>query len=499
VDTLIYVVIGAVVGAVLLVALLFRVAWRIAEPDEALVISGFRQGERPEGVGESMSFRIVTGRGCWATPGITRVRRLSLEAHESEISVPCVSQQKIAILLKGVVVYKVGDDFKSIANAARRFLDRPALDLESKVQNVFMGHLRSIAGSMTVEDMIGNQDQFAGKVRDTSGMEMESFGLVIDSFQIQSINDNVGYIENLSVPHQAEVMRDARIRRAQADREAVQEEQAAEAQKAEAIRNTEIKKAAFQADVDKATREAQQQGPLAEAKALQAVVEEKTRVAELESQQKEKQLQIEVRKPADAKAYEMTTIAAAERDARIHQAEAEAAEVTLHAQAAAEQTRVQAQAQADATRMQAEAQARATKINGEADGAAIEARGRAEGAAVQARMEAEATGILKRSEALANNQEAVISQQIAENLPAIVAAASKAFENVGNFTVLNGAEGVTGALAQIIAQAGALTDLARTSLMPRKMTGNGAGPAIDTTAVEADRGPEETEVASPAT
>ena len=484
-DTLVFVIIGIVAGILLVGLVLFRVAWRIAEPDEALVISGFRAGERPEGVGESMSFRIVTGRGCWATPGITRVRRLSLEAHESEIAVPCVSAQKIPILLKGVVVYKVGDDFKSIANAARRFLDRPANDLETKVQNVFVGHLRSIAGSMTVEDMIGNQDQFAGRVRDTSGLEMESFGLVIDSFQIQSITDNVGYIDNLSVPHQVEVMRDARIRRAQADREAVQEEQAAEAQKAEAVRNTEIQKASFQADIDRATREAQQQGPLAEAKALQAVVEQKTRVAELEAEQKEKQLQIEVRKPADAKAYETTTLAAAERDARIRRAEAEAAETKLRAQAAAEQTRVQAQAQADATRLEAEAQAKATRLNGDADGSAIQARGQAEGAAVRARMEAEAAGIQKRAEALAQNQEAVISQQIAEKLPDIVAAASRAFEHIGSFTVLNGAEGVTGALAQIIAQAGALTDLARNSLMPRGAgatngtASNGAAPALE--------------------
>ena len=79
-------------------------------------------------------------------PGVTKVRTLSLEAHESEITVPCVSQQKIRLDLRGVVVYKVGDDHSSIANAARRFLDRPADQLESKVQNVFVGHLRAIAG-----------------------------------------------------------------------------------------------------------------------------------------------------------------------------------------------------------------------------------------------------------------------------------------------------------------------------------------------------------------
>ena len=87
--------------------------------------------------------------------------------------------------------------------------------------------------------------------------------------------------------------------------------------------------------------------------------------------------------------------------------------------------------------------------------------------AVRARMEAEANGIERRAAALSQNQEAVIAQQIAENLPAIVQAAASPFEHVGNFTVLNGAEGVTGALAQIIQQAGTLSTMAREALMPQ--------------------------------
>jgi uncharacterized membrane protein YqiK len=84
-------------------------------------------------------------------------------------------------------------------------------------------------------------------------------------------------------------------------------------------------------------------------------------------------------------------------------------------------------------------------------------------------MEAEAAGIERRAAALSQNQEAVIAQQIAENLPAIVQAAASPFEHVGTFTVLNGAEGVTGALAQIIQQAGALAGLARETLLPGVM------------------------------
>jgi len=453
-DLTLFVIIGAVVVVLFLLVVLFKTAWRVAEPDEALIISGPGGGKSPAGVaGESMHFKIVTGGGTLVVPGLSKVRTLSLMAHESEITVPCVSQQKIRLDLRGVVVYKVGDDYRSIANAARRFLDRPAAELESKVQNVFVGHLRAIAGSMTVEEMISDQDKFAQQVRERCTVEMESFGLVIDSFQIQAITSPSNYIENLAVPHQAEVEQNARIARANADKTAVAQEQTAQAEIAESIRSTEIKKAGFQAEIDRAQKVAGQQGPLAQAQSRQAVVEQETRVAELQAQQTEQQLQVDVRKPADAEAYRQTTLAAAGRDVRIRQAEA-----------AAQEVRLAAEAQAGAVQVQAEAQANATRLNGQADGDAIRARGLAEANAIQARAEAEAIGISKRADALSKNQEAVIAQQVAENLPEIVRAAASPFEHVGQFTVLNGAQGVTSALAEVIQSAGALASVARNTL-----------------------------------
>jgi uncharacterized membrane protein YqiK len=450
------VVIGSIILALLVLIILIKSTWRIAEPDEALIISGLSRGHSAGQVaGESMRFKIVTGGGAFVMPGLSKVRALSLMAHESEIAVPCVSQQKIRLDLRGVIVYKVGDDYRSIANAARRFLDRPAAELESKVQNVFVGHLRAIAGSMTVEEMISDQDKFAQQVRDRCTSEMESFGLVIDSFQIQAITSPSNYIENLAVPHQAEVEQNARIARAQADQTAVAQEQTAQGQIAESIRGTEIKKAGFQAEIDRAQRQASQQGPLAEAQARQAVVEQETRVAELQAQQKEQQLQVDVRKPADAEAYRQTTLAAAGRDVRIRQAEA-----------AAQEVRLAAEAQAAAVKVQAEAQANATRINGQADGDAIKARGLAEAEAIKAKAMAEAAGIESRAAALSQNQEAVIAQQIAVSMPDIVRAAASPFEHVGQFTVLNGAQGVTSALGDVIQQAGALVSIARNTITP---------------------------------
>jgi len=168
-----------------------------------------------------------------------------------------------------VVIFKVGDDQASIANAARRFLDQQKM-MGSRVHNVFAGHLRSIVGSLTVEDMIRDRERLTGETRLASGSEMEKLGLIIDSLQIQEILDPTGYIKNLAAPHAAAVHRDARIAQAEADRAATQAEQEAAARKAEATRNSEILQSGYRAEMQKAQAEALQAGPLAEADAIKA-------------------------------------------------------------------------------------------------------------------------------------------------------------------------------------------------------------------------------------
>src|SRR5262249_18943584 len=214
---------------------------------------------------------IITGKGTLVLPGVQTVRRLSLDLRQTELSIDCVTHQGIPLGIRGVVIYKVGDDFASIANAARRFLDQQG-QMDQRVHNVFTGHLRAIVGNMTVEEMIRDREKLTSLTRSSSGAEMEKLGLIVDSLQIQEIDDPSGYITNLGKPHAAAVERDARIASAQADQSATQAEQEADANKAEARRASSIKQAGYQAEVDQAKATAQQAGPLAEATARQKVV-----------------------------------------------------------------------------------------------------------------------------------------------------------------------------------------------------------------------------------
>ncbi|MEY2474904.1 MAG: flotillin, partial [Actinomycetota bacterium] len=330
-------------------------------------------------------------------------------------------------------------------------------------------------GNMTVEEMIRDREKLTGLTRESSGTEMEKLGLIVDSLQIQEIVDPTGYIENLGRPHAAAVASQARIAQAAADREATEREQEAEALKAEARRATQVKQAGYQAEIDKAAAIARQAGPLSEAKAHQEVVVEETSVAQLEAQREEQRLQATVRKPADAKAYEQVTLAKAERDARISAAEAHAQEVELQAAANASRVKLEAGAEAEHVKVAAEAQAEATRSVGQAEADATQAKGVAEGAAVRAKGMAEAEAIKARADALAENQDAVIGQQLAENWPAIVEAAAKPFGDIDQMIVLNGATGLSEALAQALSQGTAGLQLARNLLAG----GNGKKAELD--------------------
>ncbi|MGW3646170.1 flotillin family protein [Streptomyces sp. NPDC000878] len=465
------VVAGIAVAGILVLIGVFKMMWRVAEPNEALIISGSKH--RTEGLEEGMGFRIVTGRGTLVLPGMQAVRKISLDLNETELHVDCVTTQGIPLKVRGVVIFKVGDDFVSIANAGRRFLDQQKMMAE-RVHNVFAGHLRSIVGGLTVEEMIRDREKLTGQTRAACGTEMEKLGLIVDSLQIHEIEDPTGYIKNLAMPHAAAVQRDARIAQAEANRLATEAEQKAAARMSEATRDSEILQAGYQAERDKAAAKARQAGPLADAAARQDVVVQETRIAELDALRREQQLQADVRKPADAQAYETRARAEAERDARISAAQAKAKETELAALAEANRVKTAATAEAEATKARGTAAALATRATGEAEAAASQAKGLAAAEATRAQGLAEAETIKARAAALAENQEAVVAQQLAENWPEIVKAGASAFGSVDNMVVLNGADGMAEMLAKALTMGGTGLGLARQLLASMNQNGQSA-------------------------
>lgn len=282
-------------------------------------------------------------------PVFSRTHKLSLDLREAQLNEPCVTNQGISLTVNAVSVFKVGDDEQSISNAARRFLDQQN-QMQSLVGQILAGHLRSIVGGMTVEQIIRDRNALAQQVKDSSTSEMEKMGLTIDSFQIREIEDPSNYIGSLAAPHIAEVQKTARIAQAQADQAANEQEQIANAAKAGYERDSHIAQAEADGLAKAAQAKAAQQGPLAEAAAQQDVAAQNALLASKQAEVREAQLDAEVRRPADAAKYQVVTAAEADRDAtraKAEAAEAQAKQITVLAEAEAGATKVKNDALAD--------------------------------------------------------------------------------------------------------------------------------------------------------
>ena len=292
--------------------------YRVPAPDEAMLISGARAKAN------GTPFRVVTGHGAFVMPFFRQVRFLTLAMREAEVAEQCVTKQGISLQARAVIAFKVGNDPESIVNAGQRFLsDQDQMSVLTG--RIFAGHLRSIVGSMTVEEIVTERQKLATEVLDGSKAEMAKMGLVVDSLQIQSIDDmGAGYIDAMASPHNAAIQRQAKIAQAQANQAAAEAEQDSQRKQAEYARQTAIVQAQYKAEVDKAQAEAAQAGPLAEANAQRDVIAAQTELAQRQAQLRQQQLVAEVVKPAEADAERVRILAKADAERTTVQAEAAA-------------------------------------------------------------------------------------------------------------------------------------------------------------------------------
>ncbi|WP_373122880.1 SPFH domain-containing protein [Mycobacterium marinum] len=291
--------------------------YKVPDPDEAMLISGGRvKGNAP--------FRVVTGHGSFVVPFFRKVRFLTLAMCEAEVAEKCVTQQGITLNVRAVIAFKVGNDTESIIAAAQRFLSEQD-QMSVLTGRIFAGHLRSIIGSMTVEEIIRERQKLATEVLDGSKEEMARIGLNVDALQIQSIDDDgLGYIDAMSAPHNAAIQQQAQIAQAQANQLSAEAEQESQRKQAEFARETAIVKAQYKAEVDKAQAQAAQAGPLAEAQSQREVLEMRTELAERAAELRQQELVAEVVKPAEAEAERVRILAVADAEKMKIQAEAAA-------------------------------------------------------------------------------------------------------------------------------------------------------------------------------
>ncbi len=446
-----WVVIAAVVGVFMLVCFMAWAASRYKKvgPNEALIVFG----------GGRMNIVVGGGRIVW--PFVNEVQRLPLEIMTLEVTTPEVyTAQGVPVIVDGVAQVKIDESEESIRTAAGQFLGRPVQEVRNVALQTMEGHLRAILGTMTVESIYKERDEFAKRVQEQAAPDMANMGMRIVSFTIRDIRDNQGYLDALGKPRTAQVKRDATIGEAEAQRDAMarsaqanQEGQTArfvaETKIREAERDYETQAAQYKAaiatqqaqadlayDMQKYTTEQQVKKQQVQVEVVEKEMQTEVQVREIK--RKERELEAQVQKPADAERYRIETLASAERQRTIAEAEgqAKAAESIGVGKAAA--ARAEGLAQADVIRAQGLAEAEVTKQKGFA----------------------EAEAMMKKAEAWQNYNQAAITEKVVEVLPAVAAAIAQPLAKTERIVMVNtgggdsgiGASKITNDITKVIAE-----------------------------------------------
>ncbi|PYS93659.1 MAG: flotillin, partial [Acidobacteria bacterium] len=407
--------------------------YRKVGPNQVMVISGRRHRMKTaDGRTEVSGYRIRQGGGAFIFPLLERVDALSLEVMTLDITTPEVyTKPGVPIVVDGVAQVKIKGDEASVRTAAEQFLGKTVEEIKQIALQTVEGHLRAIVGTMSVEEIYRNRDQFASSVQEVAVSDMANMGLQIVSFTLKDIRDSHGYLEALGKPRTAEVKRDAVIAQAEADRDAAiksaQARQAGEIAKfeaetriAEAQRDYQMKKADYDAAVNLKRADADLAYDIQKNKTSQSLKREEIQIAivekeqqvlvqEKEIQRREKELEATVKRQADAERYRVETEAAAQR-------------------ARSEQV---ARGEAEALRQKGQAQADVIRATGGSESEIIALKGAAEAEAMR-----------KKADSWKEYNQAAVLQLLITALPDIAKAVTEPLSKTDRITLVStGADG----------------------------------------------------------
>jgi len=399
------IVVGAIVAVSLIVliglwSILAKNYYRIA-PNMAAVLYGRKN---IGAAGGTKGYRLITGGGVFKIPFFEEVQIIDLSNRVILINVAnAPNKDGVMTTVDAVANTKFSSDQALLEVAVERFLGKSAEEVNKIIFQNLEGHLRSVVGKMTMEELIGDKQALNQAVMEDASEDFKKLGISVDSFNIQNIVDHDNYIANLGKKRAAEIKRDAEIGTAEAERDAVIKTTAAkragieeaninDIKIAEANKLMNVRKAEMKAETDKQNEIANQAGPLSQAEATKAVMIAR---AQTEAASEEAQIAVQIKRALkDKERYNADVLVPAEAN--------KSAAIIL-ANAEQQKSIIAAEGQRMALQKIAEGEANAIKVKlvaqAEGEAAKVERMGEAEGKAIYAKLSAEAKGVLEKAEA----------------------------------------------------------------------------------------------------
>lgn len=207
--------VGVVVVSLVGLTLLSRWMIRICRPNEMLVVTGSRSNQGSQGL---KGYRVVANGGwTFVKPVLETARRMDVTLLPVLVEVKnAYSNGGTPLNIQAIANVKVSTDPDVRNNAIERFLGRDPREIIQVAQENLEGNLRSVLAQLTPEEVNEDRLRFAEQIAKDVGDDLRRLGLQLDTLKIQSVSDEVDYLNSISRRRVAQIVRDAEIAEAEA-------------------------------------------------------------------------------------------------------------------------------------------------------------------------------------------------------------------------------------------------------------------------------------------
>ncbi len=440
-ETIIITMIMLAVAVFVALVVLYASRYKKVPPDRAMVVYGKR------------GFKVITGGAKFIVPIVEAYEFLPLDVRTLDVNVQDivtdVTRSGARVNIKSVAQVKVSSDKKVLHTAAEHLLHKSPSEIDEIAMKTLEGHVRGVCATLTVEEINSDRDMVGGKIQNGAGNDLMNMGISIRSFVIRDLEDEHGYLNALGIKRTEEVKRDARVGKANANREATiqeaiaaqQGEQAnaeAEAQVAVYHRDRDMTRQKAEAEVEKERANKEISYSIQDAKRKQELIVEQRNIDIRDKEKRVELQQKEVLRKTQEQEAEQVVPARAMASAKIAEADGERQRLALVAAGEAEKIRQEGKAEADVIRM----------------------KGQAEGEAILAKGLAEAEAMEKKALAWEKYGKAALTEIIVGQLPAIVAEAAKPLQNTEKLIIM-GTDGPSRLVDNVVNIAAQAPDLVK--------------------------------------
>jgi flotillin len=260
---------------VILVALNLISRWmiRICRPNELLVVTGSQSNQGDQGM---KGYRVVANGGwTFVKPILETARRMDVTLLPVLVEVNnAYSRGGTPLNIQAIANVKVSTDPAVRNNAIERFLGRDAKEIVQVAKENLEGNLRSVLAQLTPEQVNEDRLRFAEQIAEDVGQDLRRLGLQLDTLKIQSVSDDVDYLNSISRRRVAQIVRDAEIAEAeaigQAERIEAEMEEVSEVLRTEAETDVVEKDNAVRTKVAQMEKQARSEEERTEAAELEA-------------------------------------------------------------------------------------------------------------------------------------------------------------------------------------------------------------------------------------